>query len=132
MNNMTIENPTAVAENAMGNSQTATETVAPAPKVKGPIGRPRTRLTREVVFLLGADGSLKRRSKGKPAHDSKAFVYRIPWDYKGDTLPEDSAFVRNEVIKDTRKSKIAAPAETATPTVNPVVPSSADMLPLIV
>ena len=102
MNNMTIENPTAVAENAMGNSQTATETAAPTPKSKGPIGRPRTNLTKEVVFLLLADGSYKRRGKGKPAHDSKAFVYRVPWDYKGDTLPEDSAFVRNEVIKDIR------------------------------
>lgn len=146
MNNIIETNTLAVAPVGADNIQntnvdsgfaTTDSTVAEAPakvaKAKGgPIGRPRTNLTKEVVFLLLADGSYKRRGKGKPAHDSKAFVYRVPWDYKGDTLPEDSAFVRNEVIKDTRKPKIAAPAETATSTVNPVVPSSADMLPLVV
>lgn len=129
MNNMTIENQTAVAENATGNSQTAivTETVTPmSEKAKGPIGRPRTRLTKEAVFLLLADGSYVRRTKGKPAHDSKAFVYRIPWDYKGSTLPEDSAFVRNAVIKDTRKTE-TAPTEAA----NPVVPTVGEMLPTV-
>lgn len=151
MNNIIETNTLAVAPVGADNIQntnvdsgfaTTDSTVAEAPakvaKAKGPIGRPRTNLTKEVVFLLLADGSYKRRGKGKPAHDSKAFVYRVPWDYKGDTLPEDSAFVRNEVIKDTRKSKTVAPAENSTPaetatsTVNPVVPSSADMLPLVV
>lgn len=143
MNSMTIENQTASETVSVleGNSQTTTETIVPIPKSKGPIGRPRTNLTKEVVFLLLADGSYKRRGKGKPAHDSKAFIYHVPWDYEGDTLPENSAFMGNAVIKDTRKSKTVAPMETTpaensapaeTEIVNPVVPSSADMLPLVV
>ena len=122
MNEIIEQNTTAVAE-VTGNSQAATETfIAP----KGKIGRPRTRLTKEAVFLVAADGTMKRRTKGKPAHDSKALVYSIPFDYTGETLPEDSRFVRNAVIKDTRKPKVEVPAVE-----NPVVPTTAEMLPTV-
>lgn len=130
MNNIIETNTLAVAPVGADNIETSTPTATAVDKSekaqKGPIGRPRTRLTKEAVFLLLADGSYVRRAKGKPAHDSKAFVYRIPWDYKGSALPEDSAFVRNAVIKDTRKPE-TAPTEAA----NPVVPTVGEMLPTV-
>lgn len=107
----------------------APEKAAEGIKVKGVIGRPRTNLTKEVVFLLMADGTYLRRSKGKPAHDSKAMIYRVPWDYNGKTLPEDCAFVGQAAVKDTRKPKASTEAAVEAP--NPVVPTAAEMLPTV-
>ena len=120
--NTTIENTdTTVAVASANNSeaQTATpETAVP----KGKPGRPRTNLTREVTFVQNADGSVTRRGKGKPAHDSKAMVYSVAWDYQGTVLPENATFLRLAEIKDTRKPKQAE---------NPVVPSTAEILPTV-
>ena len=130
MNN-TIENPElAVAPVGADNIQNNASTLVADTKPKGSVGRPRTRLTKEVVFLLLADGSYVRRTKGKPAHDSKAMTYRVPWDYAGTTLPEESQFVEVTAVKDTRKPKIEAPAEVAAAE-NPVVPTVAEMLPTL-
>ena len=120
--NDTIDNQTTVAVVSANNSeiQTAPETAA-LPKAK--VGRPRVKLTREVTFVQNADGSIVRRGKGKPAHDSKAMIYSVAWDYKGTQLPESAMFLRMAEIKDTRKPKQAAE--------NPVVPSVAEILPTV-
>lgn len=130
MNTIETENTTVAAESA-NNIQNEVAAPLATPKVK--VGRPRTNLTKEVVFVQKADGSITRRGKGKPAHDSKAMVYSVAWDYKGDSLPEESMFLRMADIKDTRKPKQET-AATANPAPAPsvVVPSSADMLPLVV
>lgn len=121
-----IEQETASEVHASEGNQQDSVTVVPA-KAKGSPGRPRTKLTKEMVFLVAADGTMKRRTKGKPAHDSKALVYSVPWDYAGDTLPEDSRFLRNAEIKDTRKSKVAVEAEAAVT----VIPTVAEILPVL-
>jgi hypothetical protein len=51
-------------------------------------------------------------------------VYSVAWDYKGNALPDESMFLRMADIKDTRKPK-------QTVVENPVVPSPADILPLV-
>jgi hypothetical protein len=117
--NDTIDNQTTVAVVSANNSETQ---VAAAPKAK--VGRPRVKLTREVTFVQNADGSIVRRGKGKPAHDSKAMVYSVAWDYKGTQLPESAMFLRMAEIKDTRKPKQAA-------TENPVVPATSEILPTV-
>ena len=114
--NTTIEDNTTVAVVSANNS----ETQVAAPKAK--VGRPRVKLTREVTFVQNADGSIVRRGKGKPAHNSKAMVYSVAWDYQGTTLPENAMFLRLAEIKDTRKPKQVE---------NPVVPSVAEILPTV-
>lgn len=115
--NTTIEDNTKVTGESVNNS----EAQVAAPKAK--VGRPRVKLTREVTFVQNADGSIVRRGKGKPAHDSKAMVYSVAWDYQGTTLPENAMFLRLAEIKDTRKPKQAAPSV--------VVPSVAEILPTV-
>ena len=124
MNN-TIENQTTVASEIANNSET--QAVVAAPK-KSNRGRKRVNMTREAVFVHNADGSIVRRSKGKPAYNSKAMVYSVAWDYKGSTLPENAMFLRLAVVKDTRKPKQAENPASA-PSV--VVPSTAEILPTV-
>lgn len=116
--NTTMENNTTVAVASANNNEVQT---APAPEAqKAKVGRPRTNLTREVTFVQNADGSVVRRGKGKPAHDSKAMVYSVAWDYQGTALPESATFLRLAEIKDTRKPKPA-----------PVVPAVSEILPTV-
>lgn len=112
--NTTMENNTTVAGESANNNEVQTA----APKAKA--GRPRTNLTREVTFVQNADGSVVRRGKGKPAHDSKAMVYSVAWNYQGTALPESATFLRLAEIKDTRKPKPA-----------PVVPAVSEILPTV-
>ena len=141
MNNI-IENTLAVAPVGADNIQNNTSTPVADTKPKGNVGRPRTRLTKEVVFLLLADGSYVRRTKGKPAHDSKAMTYRVPWDYAGTTLPEESQFVEVTAVKDTRKPKAESPAQAEAPaqaespsesveSLAQTIPATSEILPLV-
>lgn len=118
--NTIIENDTTVAVESANNIETSTPS---APKAK--VGRPRKNLTREVIFVQNADGSIIRRGKGKPAYNSRAMVYSVAWNYKGTSLPEESMFLRMAEVKDTRKPK-------ETPTTNPVIPNSTETLPTLV
>ncbi len=129
--NTTIENTenTTVAVESANNIPN--EVAAPLATPKAKVGRPRTNLTKEVVFVQKADGSIIRRGKGKPAHDSKAMVYSVAWNYKGDSIPEESMFLRMAEIKDTRKPKQETGATNPAPAHSVVIPSSGDMLPLV-
>ena len=122
--NTTIENTEMAVAAGTDNIVNTTAPATPEVKPKALVGRPRTKLTREVVFVQNADGSIMRRGKGKPAHDSKAMVYSVAWDYKGTVLPENATFLRLAVVKDTRKPKDA-------PATNPVVPTTAEILPTV-
>lgn len=107
---------TATAET--GKQNTSAETPA-----KRGVGRPRTLFKRVVAYVIKEDGTVTRRTKGKPNSKHQIKFYSVDWNYKDSALPENAV----EVAKPEKKVKIEAQIDL-TP-VEQVSSASAETVP---